>query len=199
MAASSSTSPIYPHSTSLLGSPELCTWDCSHRSPLLTVADPFPGTEVPSSHEGGLGNRILEADPSLFQGTKIHQSSTVAPLDVDSSAQDTGETKNHQQPAATEEPKTHSGNEELQIFCPISWGRFAALCGVWMSLTVPAGLFLGLMDNDLAPPCPGEREVSSELFCVPTQQRCLPPLDSPGQTPLTAATGRNTLTRTWWG
>uniref|UniRef100_A0A8C9N4E8 Leucine rich repeat containing 43 n=1 Tax=Serinus canaria TaxID=9135 RepID=A0A8C9N4E8_SERCA len=41
---------------------------------LLTVAGPFPGTEVPSSHEGGLGNRILEANPSL-------------------SAQDTGETK----------------------------------------------------------------------------------------------------------
>uniref|UniRef100_A0A8C3UL57 Leucine rich repeat containing 43 n=1 Tax=Catharus ustulatus TaxID=91951 RepID=A0A8C3UL57_CATUS len=32
---------------------------------LLTVAEPFPGTEVPSSHEGGLRNRILEADPSL--------------------------------------------------------------------------------------------------------------------------------------
>uniref|UniRef100_A0A8D2PD77 Uncharacterized protein n=1 Tax=Zosterops lateralis melanops TaxID=1220523 RepID=A0A8D2PD77_ZOSLA len=68
-----------------------------------------------------------------------------------------------------------------------------------------AELLLGLMDNDLAPAvswgsfCPGEREVSSELFCVPTQQRCLPPLDSPGQTPSTAATGRNTLPRTCWG
>lgn len=79
---------------------------------LLTVADPFPGTEVPSSHEGGLRNRILEADPSLFQETKIQQNPTVAELDVDSSAQDTGETKSHQEPAATEEPKAHSGNEE---------------------------------------------------------------------------------------
>lgn len=104
---------------------------------LLTVADPFPGTDVPSSHEGGLGNRILEADPSLFQGIKIHQSPTVATLDVDSSAQDTGETKSHQEPAATEEPKAHSGNEELQICCPISWGRFAALCGVWWHQDVP--------------------------------------------------------------
>ncbi|KAF4790514.1 leucine rich repeat containing 43 [Turdus rufiventris] len=42
------------------------------------------------------------------EGIKIHQSPTVATLDVDSSAQDTGETKNHQEPAATEEPKTHS-------------------------------------------------------------------------------------------
>ncbi|XP_032931955.1 leucine-rich repeat-containing protein 43 isoform X2 [Catharus ustulatus] len=42
------------------------------------------------------------------EGIKIHQNSTVAPLDVDSSAQDTEETKNHQEPAATEEPKTHS-------------------------------------------------------------------------------------------
>lgn len=80
---------------------------------LLTVADPFPGTEVPSSHEGGLGNRILEANPSLFQGTEIHQSPTVATLDVDSSTQDTGETKSHQEPAATEEPEAHSGNEEF--------------------------------------------------------------------------------------
>uniref|UniRef100_A0A8C0TZD4 Leucine rich repeat containing 43 n=1 Tax=Cyanistes caeruleus TaxID=156563 RepID=A0A8C0TZD4_CYACU len=61
--------------------------------PLLTMVDPFPGTEVPSSHEGRLENRILEADLSLFQGTKIHQSPTVAMLDVDSSAQNTGETK----------------------------------------------------------------------------------------------------------
>lgn len=80
---------------------------------LLTVADPFPGTDVPSSHEGGLGNRGLEADLSLFQGTQIHQSPTVAMLDVDSSSQDTGETKSHQEPVATEEPKAHSGNEKL--------------------------------------------------------------------------------------
>uniref|UniRef100_A0A8C3EWR0 Uncharacterized protein n=1 Tax=Corvus moneduloides TaxID=1196302 RepID=A0A8C3EWR0_CORMO len=36
---------------------------------------------------------ILEADRSLFQVTQIHQSPTVATLDVDSSAQDTGEAK----------------------------------------------------------------------------------------------------------
>lgn len=76
------------------------------------MADPFPGTEAPSSHEGGLGNRILETDLSLFQEAKIDQNPTVATLDVDSSAQDTGETKNHQKPAATEEPKAHSGNED---------------------------------------------------------------------------------------
>ncbi|XP_056359973.1 leucine-rich repeat-containing protein 43 isoform X2 [Oenanthe melanoleuca] len=37
------------------------------------------------------------------EGTEIHQSPTVAVLDVD-----TGETKSHQEPAATEEPKAHS-------------------------------------------------------------------------------------------
>ncbi|XP_036249247.1 leucine-rich repeat-containing protein 43 [Molothrus ater] len=42
------------------------------------------------------------------EGTEIHQSPTVATLDVDSSAQDTGETKSHQEPAATEEPEAHS-------------------------------------------------------------------------------------------
>ncbi|XP_063029403.1 leucine-rich repeat-containing protein 43 [Melospiza melodia melodia] len=41
------------------------------------------------------------------EGTEIHQSPTVATLDVDSSAQDTGETKSHQEPAATEEPEAH--------------------------------------------------------------------------------------------
>ncbi|OWK61204.1 Leucine-rich repeat-containing protein 43 [Lonchura striata] len=47
-------------------------------------------------------------DKGSPEGTKIHQSSTVATLDVDSSAQDTGETKSHQKPPATEEPKAHS-------------------------------------------------------------------------------------------
>ncbi|XP_053849755.1 leucine-rich repeat-containing protein 43 isoform X2 [Vidua macroura] len=47
-------------------------------------------------------------DKGSPEGTKIHQSPTVAMLDVDSSAQDTGETKSHQKPAATEEPKAHS-------------------------------------------------------------------------------------------
>lgn len=79
----------------------------------LTAPLLLTGTDVPSSHEGGLGNRILEADPSLFQVTQIHQSPMVATLDADSSAQDTGEAKSHQEPAATEEPKAHSGNEEL--------------------------------------------------------------------------------------
>ncbi|XP_048179013.1 leucine-rich repeat-containing protein 43 isoform X1 [Corvus hawaiiensis] len=40
--------------------------------------------------------------------TQIYQSPTVATLDVDSSAQDTGEAKSHQESAATEEPKAHS-------------------------------------------------------------------------------------------
>ncbi|XP_030085960.2 leucine-rich repeat-containing protein 43 [Serinus canaria] len=44
------------------------------------------------------------------EGTKIHQSPTEAMLDVDSSAQDTGETKSHQEPAATEEPKALPAN-----------------------------------------------------------------------------------------
>lgn len=94
---------------------------------LQSLSCTVPG--VPSSNdEGGLGNGILEAagpantdrhtlprDPSLFQVTKIHPSPVVATLDVDSSAQDTGETKGQQEPAAMEEPKAHSGNEELQI------------------------------------------------------------------------------------
>ncbi|XP_063272246.1 leucine-rich repeat-containing protein 43 isoform X2 [Prinia subflava] len=42
------------------------------------------------------------------EGTKIHQSPTVTTLGVDSSAQDAGETKSHQELAATEEPKAHS-------------------------------------------------------------------------------------------
>ncbi|XP_023793070.1 leucine-rich repeat-containing protein 43 isoform X3 [Cyanistes caeruleus] len=50
---------------------------------------------------------VLE-DRGSPEGTKIHQSPTVAMLDVDSSAQNTGETKSHQEPAATEEPKAHS-------------------------------------------------------------------------------------------
>uniref|UniRef100_A0A8C0U380 Leucine rich repeat containing 43 n=1 Tax=Cyanistes caeruleus TaxID=156563 RepID=A0A8C0U380_CYACU len=61
------------------GSPEVGADD----APGNKQHDPFPGTEVPSSHEGRLENRILEADLSLFQGTKIHQSPTVAMLDVD--------------------------------------------------------------------------------------------------------------------
>ncbi|XP_014816885.1 PREDICTED: leucine-rich repeat-containing protein 43 [Calidris pugnax] len=47
-------------------------------------------------------------DGSSTEVTKIHQSPTVATLDVDSSAQDTGETGGQQDPAATEEPKAHS-------------------------------------------------------------------------------------------
>lgn len=97
----------------------------------LAAADLFPGGGAPSSHDKGrLGNGILEAalplgpdvnttrhalprDPSLFQVTKIHQRPVVATLDVDSSAQDTRETKGQQEPAAMEEPKAHSGKEEL--------------------------------------------------------------------------------------
>lgn len=91
-----------------LGEPRALHMGVHSQPPILLT-----GTDVPSSHEGGLGNRILEADLSLFQVTQIHQSPMVATLDADSSAQDTGEAKSHQEPAATEEPKAHSGNEEL--------------------------------------------------------------------------------------
>ncbi|XP_068064592.1 leucine-rich repeat-containing protein 43 isoform X1 [Anomalospiza imberbis] len=47
-------------------------------------------------------------DKGSPEGTKIQQSPTVAMLDVDSFAQDTGETKSHQKPAATDKPKAHS-------------------------------------------------------------------------------------------
>lgn len=110
MAASSRTSPSCPHPS--WGAQSSARGSALTAPLLLTVADPLPATKVPSSHEGGLGNRILKADPSLFQGTKIHQSPTVAELNVDISAQDTGDTKSHQEPAATEEPTAHSGNEE---------------------------------------------------------------------------------------
>lgn len=56
---------------------------------------------------------MLPRDPPLFQVTKIHESLKGATLDADSSAQDTGETKNQQDPAATEEPKASSGKEEF--------------------------------------------------------------------------------------
>uniref|UniRef100_A0A8B9N8D6 Leucine rich repeat containing 43 n=1 Tax=Accipiter nisus TaxID=211598 RepID=A0A8B9N8D6_9AVES len=67
------------------------------------------------------GEEIEDGNPSLFQVTKIHQRPVVATLDVDSSVQDTRETKGQQEPAAMEEPKAHSGNEEsiLRAFlCP---------------------------------------------------------------------------------
>lgn len=123
--------PAVHVSLSFWGIPALLgTWECIYSPP--PVADPVPGTVAPSSKDkGGLGNRILEAalppgpadttrhtltrDPSLFQVTKIHQSPTVATMDVDSSARDTGETKGQQEPEAMEEPKAHSGNEELQM------------------------------------------------------------------------------------
>ncbi|XP_029881504.2 leucine-rich repeat-containing protein 43 [Aquila chrysaetos chrysaetos] len=47
-------------------------------------------------------------DGSSTEVTKIHQRPIVATLDVDSSAQDTRETKGQQEPAAMEEPKAHS-------------------------------------------------------------------------------------------
>ncbi|XP_027734445.1 leucine-rich repeat-containing protein 43 isoform X2 [Empidonax traillii] len=47
-------------------------------------------------------------DESNTEVTKTQQSPTVSVLDVASSAQDIGETKNQQDPAATDEPKTHS-------------------------------------------------------------------------------------------
>ncbi|KAM6377620.1 leucine-rich repeat-containing protein 43 [Pluvialis apricaria] len=47
-------------------------------------------------------------DSSCTEVTKIHQSPTVATPGVDSSAWDMGETKGQKEPAATEEPKTHS-------------------------------------------------------------------------------------------
>ncbi|XP_009996747.1 PREDICTED: leucine-rich repeat-containing protein 43 [Chaetura pelagica] len=48
-------------------------------------------------------------DRSSTEDTKIHQSLTVATLDVDSSAQDTEEAKSQQEPAAMEGPKACSG------------------------------------------------------------------------------------------
>ncbi|KAM6340696.1 leucine-rich repeat-containing protein 43 [Alca torda] len=45
---------------------------------------------------------------SSTEVTKIHQSPTVAAMDVDGSAPDTGETKGQQEPEATEEPKANS-------------------------------------------------------------------------------------------
>ncbi|XP_012983519.2 leucine-rich repeat-containing protein 43 [Melopsittacus undulatus] len=47
-------------------------------------------------------------DGSSAEVTKIHESLEGATLDADSSAQDTGETKNQQEPEATEEPKASS-------------------------------------------------------------------------------------------
>ncbi|XP_061322298.1 leucine-rich repeat-containing protein 43 isoform X2 [Pezoporus flaviventris] len=47
-------------------------------------------------------------DGSSAEVTKIHESLEGATLDADSSAQNTGETKNQQEPAATEEPKASS-------------------------------------------------------------------------------------------
>ncbi|XP_074015891.1 leucine-rich repeat-containing protein 43 [Numenius arquata] len=47
-------------------------------------------------------------DSSITEVTKIHESLGVATLDVDGSAQDTGETRGQQEPAAMEEPKAHS-------------------------------------------------------------------------------------------
>ncbi|XP_010126897.1 PREDICTED: leucine-rich repeat-containing protein 43, partial [Chlamydotis macqueenii] len=48
-------------------------------------------------------------DGNSTEVSKIHQSPKVSTLDVDSSAQGTGETKSQQEPAATEEPKAHPG------------------------------------------------------------------------------------------
>ncbi|XP_059683850.1 leucine-rich repeat-containing protein 43 [Gavia stellata] len=47
-------------------------------------------------------------DGSSTEVTKIHQSPVAATLDVDSSANDAGESKGQQEPAATEEPQAHS-------------------------------------------------------------------------------------------
>lgn len=66
-----------------------------------------PGPDINNTRQA------LLRDPSLFQVTKMCQSPTVATLDVDSSAQDTGETKSQWEPTATEEPRNHSGNEEF--------------------------------------------------------------------------------------
>uniref|UniRef100_A0A8C5J829 Leucine rich repeat containing 43 n=1 Tax=Junco hyemalis TaxID=40217 RepID=A0A8C5J829_JUNHY len=81
--------------------------------------------------------QFAEGEELKDRGSPEVGSPTVATLDVDSSAQDTGETKSHQEPAASEEPEAHSGNEELQIFCSMSQGRFMALCGVWWHQDVP--------------------------------------------------------------
>uniref|UniRef100_A0A8B9Z2K4 Leucine rich repeat containing 43 n=1 Tax=Buteo japonicus TaxID=224669 RepID=A0A8B9Z2K4_9AVES len=87
------------------------------------------------------GEEIEGGNPSLFQVTKIHQRPVVATLDVDSSAQDTRETKGQQEPAAMEEPKAHSG---LWLFLACGSIR-TSLAG-----SAAAGLLLRLMDNELA-------------------------------------------------
>uniref|UniRef100_A0A663EAW2 Leucine rich repeat containing 43 n=1 Tax=Aquila chrysaetos chrysaetos TaxID=223781 RepID=A0A663EAW2_AQUCH len=79
----------------------------------------------------------------------------VATLDVDSSAQDTRETKGQQEPAAMEEPKAHSGNEGYKSPAPrlrAGLWLFLACSSIRTSLAglAAAGLLLRLMDNELA-------------------------------------------------
>ncbi|KAK2537832.1 Lrrc43 isoform A [Columba livia] len=74
----------------------------------LEVSSEFPVTTYSYcvTYEFAEGEEIEYS--SSTEVTKIHPSPVVATLDVDSSAQDTGETKGQQEPAAMEEPKAHS-------------------------------------------------------------------------------------------
>ncbi|KAJ7396560.1 leucine-rich repeat-containing protein 43 [Pitangus sulphuratus] len=75
-------------------------------APVITCSY-FVTYEFPEGEEEFVEEEELE-DESNTEVTKTQQSPKGSMLDVDSSAQDTGETKNQQDPAATEEPKAHS-------------------------------------------------------------------------------------------
>ncbi|KAJ7419331.1 leucine-rich repeat-containing protein 43 [Willisornis vidua] len=71
------------------------------------VPDPSAPQQLDEG-EGQFAHGEELEDGSSTKVTKIHQSPTVSMLDVNSSAQDTGETKNQQDPAAMEENKACS-------------------------------------------------------------------------------------------
>ncbi|XP_050174726.1 leucine-rich repeat-containing protein 43 [Myiozetetes cayanensis] len=75
-------------------------------APVITCSY-FVTYEFPEGEEEFVEEEELE-DKSNTEVTKTQQSPRGSMLDVDNSAQDTGETKNQQDPAATEEPKAHS-------------------------------------------------------------------------------------------
>ncbi|KAM9371589.1 leucine-rich repeat-containing protein 43 [Phaethornis superciliosus] len=60
------------------------------------------------TYEFAEGEEIQDRSSTEFQDTKIHQSTVVATLDMDISAQDTEEARSPQEPAATVESEAHS-------------------------------------------------------------------------------------------
>ncbi|XP_017931712.3 leucine-rich repeat-containing protein 43 [Manacus vitellinus] len=80
--------------------------DADSEAPVITCSY-FVTYEFAEGEEESEEGEELE-DESNTEVTKTHQSSMVTMLDVDKSAQDTGETKNQQDPAAMEEPKARS-------------------------------------------------------------------------------------------